>query len=404
MKFSQISTLLNNTLVPNVFGGSSGVTIAEDLSNVVDLGTAIANIDGDTLKNYAQDLVVGVFDTYVDTRSYKDETYGLFMSEIEYGGALQRVKAKLMNTYDTNILTLTSIGSSGPDYTDGHYYGTDWDSKIYTKDVGFKLPYSTSIEMFKKSFTSASGVQKLFAMIEANIDTSLKVELNTLARGVLRKLILSAYQGSRVIPLITTYNTKFGYTSSDAGYVTVSNWSQNESFKIFCQTLVLELRKYITDINSKYNDGVVYTFTPESDSRCILLTEFAAELDVALGSVYHKELVDGLGEYSTINYWQNASTSLIPQITAAAGNTPASVHDQVKEVTTPAQGQTPAVVTTIDHVVGVLFDRYSAFITDKLDKVTTKYVAEEDFVTYFHHVIKSYSIDTRNTAVILQLA
>ena len=38
MKFSQISTLLNNTLVPNVFGGSSGVTIAEDLSNVVDLG------------------------------------------------------------------------------------------------------------------------------------------------------------------------------------------------------------------------------------------------------------------------------------------------------------------------------------------------------------------------------
>ena len=93
MEFSKIATLLNTTLVPNVFGGDSGVTIAEDLSNIVDLGTKLANIDGDTLKTYLKDFVVGVFDTYVDTRSYKDETYGLFLSEIEYGGALQRVKA-----------------------------------------------------------------------------------------------------------------------------------------------------------------------------------------------------------------------------------------------------------------------------------------------------------------------
>lgn len=398
MKFEKIAPLINNTLVPNVFGGDSGVTIAEDLSNIVDLGTAIEDIDGDTLKNYALDLVVGVYDTYVDTRSYKEETYGLFMSEIEYGGALQRVKAKLMKAYDSNIVTLVSRDNSGPDYTDGHYYGTEWDSRLYTKDAGFKLPYSTSIEMFKKSMTSAAGVQKLIAMIEANIDTTLKVELNTLARGVLRQLILSAYQGSRVINLITTYNTKYGYTSSDDGYVTLANWSQNESFKIFCQTLVLELRKYITDINEKYNNGDVYTFTPESDSRCVLLTEFATEMDVALSSVYHKELVDGLGEYQTINYWQNSSTDLIPQISAT------SVHDEIKEITTPAVGETPAVVTTISNVVGVIFDRYSAFITDKLDKVTTKYVPEEDFVTYFHHVIKSYQIDPRNTAVALVLA
>lgn len=400
MEITKIASLLNNTLVPNVFGGEDGVTIAEDLSNIVDLGTAIEDIDGDTLKNYAQDLVVGVFDTYVDTRSYEEETYGLFMSEIEYGGALQRVKAKLMKAYDSNIVTLVSRGKDGPDYTDGHYYGTEWDSRLYTKDVAFKLPYSTSIEMFKKSMTSAAGVQKLFAMIEANIDTTLKVELNTLARGVLRKLILSAYQGERVINLITTYNNKFGYTSEDAGYVTVSNWSQNESFKIFCQTLVLELRKYITDINTKYNNGEVYTFTPESDSRCVLLTEFATEMDVALSSVYHKELVEGLGEYRTINYWQNGSEDLIPQITAVSGSVPASVHDQISEITTP--GENPE-ITTIDHVVGVIFDRYSAFITDKLDKVTSKYVAEEDFVTYFHHVIKSYQIDPRNTAVALVL-
>lgn len=398
MKLTQIATLLNNTLVPNVFGGDTGTTIAEDLSNVVDLGTALANIDGDTLKNYAKTLVAGVFDTFVDTRAYKNETYGIFLDEITFGGAVQRVKAKLASAKDSAALNLVSAADSGPDYTDGHFYGTDWDSRIYDKDVAFKIPFSIGEEMLRKSFTSAAGVQKLIAMIEANIDTTLKVELNTLARGVLRKLILDAKQGSREIQLITLYNTKYNYTSENVGYVDLTNWAQDENFKIFCQTVILELRKYITDINSKYNNGDVYTFTPEEDSRCILLTEFAAEMDVALSSVYHKELVDGLGDYQTINYWQNASTALLPQISSS------SVHDEVKEITTPASGENPAVVTTVSNVVGVIFDRYSAFITDRLDTVSAKYVPEELFYTYFHHVSKRYCIDPRNTSIVLTLA
>ena len=399
MTYSQIATLLNNTIVPNIFGGDDdGFTIAENLINIVDLGTKIADMDVNTLKNYAQDLAVGVFDTFVDTRSYKEESYGLFMSDIEFGGALQRVKAKLLSASDANLLTLTSAADSGPDYTDGKFYGTEWDARLYTKASGFKVKYSISTEMFKKSFTSAAGVAKLIAMIEANVDTTLKVELNGMARGVLRKLILDAYTGNRVIQLITTYNTKYGLTSDDPGYITMNNWSQSERFKIFCQTLILELRKYITDINEKYNNGDVYTFTPESDTRCILLTEFAAEMDVALSSVYHKELVDGLGDYMTINYWQNPSKDLIPQLSDN------SVHDCIKEITAVGTGGADDTVTSVGSIVGVLFDRYSAFITNKVDKVTSKYVPEEDFTTFFHHIVKEYSIDPRNTSIVLQLA
>lgn len=406
MTLSQISTLLNNTLVPNVFGGDSGVTIAEDLINVVDLGTKLANIDGDTLKTYLKDFVVGVFDTYVDTRSYKDETYGLFLSEVEYGGALQRVKAKLGAATDTPILTLVSAANSGPDYKDGHYYGAEWDSTLYTKDSGFMVPWSLSTTMYQRYFTTPAGVQKLVAMIEANIDTQLKVELNTLARGVLRKLVLSAYTGSRYIPILTQYNSEMGFESTDPGYVTIATFKQSEAFKIWCQELVLKLRKYVTDINTKYNNGDTYTFCPESDSRCIMLTEFATTLEVAKSNVFHDELVDGLGEYRTINYWQNSSADLMPHITAADldHSIPASVHDQISEITVPASGATPATVVTIDHVMGVVFDKYSAFITDKLDKTTSDYIPKGDFVSYFHHVVKSYQIDPRNTAIALVLA
>lgn len=399
MKYSQIATMLNTVIVPNLFGeGDSGgtpITITEDLRNVVDIGVAIADLSADDLKDYMKDFCVGIFDTYTDSRLYKDETYDLFLSEQEYGGAIQRVKCKLLSASDTNILTLVSAADSGPDYTDGKYYATDYNVKIYTKDVGFKVKYSISTEMFKKSFTSASGVAKLVAMIEANVENTIRLELNGLARGILRKLILSAYSGSRNIALITTYNTMHNYTSSDPGYITLVNWSDSVSFKLWVQTLMLELRKYITDYNEKYNDGTVPTFTPESDARCVLLTEFASQLDVALGSVYHKEMVEGTGAYRTINFWQNSTPDLLPQI--ASG----SLHDQVVEKVADSGD---AQVTTINHVVGLVYDRFSAFLTEKLDKTTTKYVPEEDFTTYFHHIVKSCAIDTRNTAVILTLA
>ena len=399
MLFTQISTLLNSTIVPNIFGegesGGSPITISEDLRNVVDLGKALNELSADDLKNYAQTLAVGIFDTWVDTRSYKDETYDLFISDIEYGGAVQRVKGKLFTATDTPILTLVNAADSGPDYYDGKYYGATWDAKVYTKDVGFMVQYSIPVSEFKAYFTSAAGVQKLIALIEAWIDNTLRVELNGLARSVLRQLILSAKNGSRVIPLITTYNTKMGYTSEDPGYITLANWSQSTSFKLWVQTVILELRKYMTDMNTKYNDGTVPCFSPEDETRAVLLTEFAAELDVALGSVYHKEMVQGTGSYRTINYWQNGTSELLPTI--ASG----SLHDQIKEIETNGESTK---TTTIDHVVGVFYDKYSAFITNKLEKTTSDYIAKGDFNTFFHHVVKSYAIDSRNTAVVLTLA
>lgn len=399
MTYSQIATLLNTTIVPNIFGEgeSSGtpITIAEDLRNVVDLGTALSSLSANDLKDYMNQFAVGIFDTFTDSRLYKDETYDLFLSEQEYGGAIQRVKCKLLSASDTNILTLVAAADSGPDYTDGKYYATEYNVKIYTKDVGFKVKYSISTEMFKKSFNNATSVARLVAMIEANVENTIRLELNGLARGILRQLILAAKNGSRVIPLITTYNTLKNYTASDPEYVTLANWSDSVSFKLWVQTVMLEVRKYITDYNEKYNDGTVPTFTPESDARCVLLTEFAAQLDVALSSVYHKDLVEGTGEYRTVNFWQNGTVDLLPQI--ASG----SLHDQVKETETDGSGTK---TTTIDHVVGLMYDRFSAFLTTKVDKTTSKYIPEEDFTTYFHHMVKSAAIDTRCTSVIFTLA
>ena len=399
---TQIATLLNTKIIPNYFGQgeSSGtpITLAEDLRNVVDVGKALSDFSAADLENFKGDLVVGVLDTYTDSRLFKDldeATYGIGMSESEYGGAIQRIKMKLRSASDSNILALTDASNSGPDYTDGKYYGGQWDVKTYTITDSFKVKFSISNNELKKSFTSASGVQRLIAMIEASVENTIRLELNEMARAVLRKMVLVAKTGNRVIPLITTYNTIHNYGSGDPGEITLSNWKESVTFKLWVQTVVLQLRKYMSEYNEKYNDGTVPTFTPAEDSRAILLTEFATELDVALGSVYHTDMVAGLGDYRTINFWQNGTKELLPQIGSG------SLHDQIVETVSDTPGSE---TTTIDHVVGLFYDRYSAFVSIELDKMTTKYVPEEDFTTYFKFYNRKYSIDPRNTNVILTLA
>jgi len=400
---TQIATMLNTVLIPNYFGeGKDGsnnpITITEDLRNVVDLGKALSDLSVNDLENFKGDLVVGVLDTYTDAREFKSDdeaTYGLFVSSEDYGGAIQRVKCKLLSATDSNLLALVDASNSGPDYTDGKFYGVPVDAKIYTKMDSFRVKFSISNNELKKSFTSAAGVGRLIAMIEVTVRNTIALQLNATARGVLRELILQAYNGAREVKLLTLYNTRFGFSSTDPGYVDISNWNQNETFKIWCQSTILKLRKGIADYNEKYNDGTVETFTPEADSRAIFLTDFATDMDVALGSVYHTELVKGLDEYRTINFWQNGTKELVPMIQSG------SLHDQIVEKVADSGN---AQVTTINHVVGLLFDRYSAFVTYELTSMRVKRVEEEDFSTYFRDYTRRYCVDTRNTNVILTLS
>ena len=185
-----------------------------------------------------------------------------------------------------------------------------------------------------------------------------------------------------------------GFTSSDPGYVSLTTWKNDDNFKIWCQTTIMNLKQYLTDINDKYNDGTVPCFTPEKDLRILALTEFGTALDTALSNVYHNTMVDGVGEYRKINYWQNGTKEMLPSVGSG------SLHDQIVE-TIADSGTTTA---TIDHIAMVLYDKYSVFMTEKLEKTTSEYVGAEDFTTFFHHIAKSLALDTRNSAIVLTLA
>lgn len=379
MKLTQIATLLNETLVPNYLG--QDVTISEDLSNVVELGTAIANLDGEEVKNFAGDFIVGVARNVMDTRQYRRETYGLMNDAREYGGVIQRVKTKLLGATDSPIWTL----ESGQDYFDGKYYGVETDVKIYSKDTAFQVKNSIPTEMYKQYFTSADGVREFVAMIESTVDNTITLELNSLAKTTLQQLI-ATIDNTRSISLLTMYNNNAGLSGADA--LTAQDALFNAPFLRWAAEMIIRLRDLTQDMSEKYNDGTVPTFTPSDDLRVTLLSEFARAIEFNMeADTFHRDLVS-VGEYNTINFWQNASDDLLPTLGVTA------------EIKTHVGGGDPV---TVSNVVGLIYDRYTAGLTARLDKITAQYIANGDYTTYFHHIANSRFIDTRNTAIALKL-
>lgn len=385
MTLTQISTLLNNTIVPNLMG--ENLTISENLENIVDLGTAIADLEAEDVKDYAGAFVVGVARNIMETRRYKAETYGLMNDAREYGGVIQRVKAQLLSSTDSPIWTL----ENGTDYFDGTYHAIETDVKIYNKDTAWMITNSIPTEMFKQSFTSEDGVRKLIALIEATVDNTLTLELNGLAKTTLHQMIASASLDGRKIQLLTIYNDLMGLTGDDA--LTASTALFNAPFLRWCAMTIVRLRDMVQDFNKKYNDGTVPTFTPSEDIRITLLSEFTRAIEFNMeADTFHNDLVS-YGEFNTINFWQNSSNELLPNLGVTA---------QVKAHWGENEG-TPVDPVSIKGVVGLIYDRYSAGLCARLSKITATYIAPGDFTNYYHHVANSRFIDTRNTGIVLTL-
>lgn len=398
---TQISSIINGVMIPNQFGGDSEnsyVTIAEDLRNVVDAGTALNALSSSEFLDYTQKLAVGVLRTYFDGRRIGESSYGIEMDSQEYGGIIQRVKARLLKMKDSHALDLISVNddSSAPSYLDGHFYGMDFDVKLYEKSVSGKVVNSISEEKTRKMFTTEQGVIDWFGFIDANVANTIENDLNQLSKAVIRKFILNASNGSRRINLIPMYNTLRGYTSTDAGYISLDNWKDSENFKLFCQEIIIRLKKKMREYNEVLNDGTVPTFTPEEDVRVLLLDEFGTAVDFAQSSVYHKELTD-IGEYRTIGFWQSPSHSIIESISTT------SASDKIKETETDPTDTTKTITTNVSYVVGCIYDKYAMGIVQRLRFTSVEPVGAEGFVNYHHHITRDYWVDPRNAGIILCL-
>lgn len=379
MNYSNIASILNNAIMKNFVGNTT--TVAENLSNIVEVGTLVSDLTVDQLKTFNNDLVSGVHN-YVISKIYESKRFRLFKDAQEYGGAIQRIMATdNFVAQDSHLLNLVSDGSTS--YFDGKYYGLNLSSRVYTDTKAFKVVHSVSDDTISQYFTNAEDVAKYFGLLESTERNTITMELEALEKRVINKAIIDTIAGGRVINLLTAFNTYIGdsYTLTELR----ADRDMLAYFGSFCKSLIAQLVDYIKEPNKKYNDGTVLTWSPADKIEVELLTQFATDIEYIGNPIEPNPAV--MISFDTVTAWQNSGTDMLPSLAIAS-----TIVD--------TNGTTS---TSVDNIVGFIYDVDGLGITTKRNKVTVEPVGAEGFTNYHHHLANNYFVDKRLSAVALVL-
>ena len=378
MQLNQIAALLNETMVPNILG--EGTTIAEDLSNFADLGTKIADLSAEQVKDYTASFIANVIKTYYDERIFNKTIPGLFRDFEEWGGIIQRVKAGLSEVTEDVSQNL----QNGVSYDPFVYHGFDHDNVVFTKDCTFELDWSIPDNMYKTAFSSVAELQNFISYIYNRAENTMNVNHYATAMAALRALILA--NSSKTVHLLTMYNTT--HFASESDYLTADEALENAAFCKWYNRQILLLKKAVTDVSTKYNDGTVETFTPAEDVNVIQLAQVALAIEMNMTSgVYHKDLVE-IGNYSEVNFWQNSDDDLIPAL-SIAGQVKGNVGSEATQ--------------TLGPIASVIFDKFACGVTSRPEIVTSQYNGKGRFTNFFRSIWCQFYVATNQNCIICAL-
>jgi len=396
MTLTQISEILNNSIVPAIMGDE--FTVHPNLDNIVDLGTKISAMTAEQFKTYFNDFCAQVR-TYTDPRGYSPEELPLFVDSQEYGGIVQSIKSDFTTTRDSHLYSLVD----GTTYDDvNKYFGTSFDNKIYEKDSTYSIAKSIPNSMYKKAFLSADGVSQLVALIETWIMNTVRREASALEHNLLADLALNGVQ----INLVSTYNelvkngdintiiSTYTGTSGDntvdidktvAVSVTSTNCVYNPFFMQWAMETISNIVSAAKFANKKYNDGTVSTWLTKNDTIMIYNSVFKNRMN----ALNINADLDGASVYDT-PFWNVQTDSLVPTI---SNSTKIVYSDDGTETTNK----------TLNNVIGMFYDRWAVGYTTTPIEPRTSYNADGDFYNQFRDFNNRYWIDTRNTAIVFTL-
>lgn len=373
MIVKQVYEILNS-IVEEVTG-QSGI-VAEDLSNIVDIGsTLFSNTSTD---NYVHALINRIGRTIFVNRLYESTAPNITRDAWEYGSVLQKVRCELPEAVSNPTWSLTK----GQSYDPFVFTPPDIVVKYYNSKTTFQVQMSFTERQVKESFNNIEELNRFFSMIENAIRTTITLNRDNLTMRTINNLMAEKIKVNKgVFNLLSMYNTAFGTT------LTAAKALSDTQFLKFATATIMNISERMKPASVLYNNSGVVTFSPKDKQKLVLLSEFSIALDIYLYSTtYHNELLK-LGSFDTVPYWQGSGT------TTPNFSTSSSIN--VK----PVSGGN---AITQSGILGVIFDRDACMICNENSRVTTQYNALGEFTTYFYKEDASYFNDlSENVAVFL---
>lgn len=381
MDVKQIYQLVNGA-TGEVLGKTD--LVAEDLSNIVDVGTEVINAAA--VDNYVKSLVNRIGKVIFVNRPYTGKVPSVLMDGWEFGSVLQKITAELPNATENETWELTD----GQEYKQDIFYKPSVSAKFYNSKVTFEVPISITERQVKESFGSAAELNGFISMLYAAVEKSMTIKTDALIMRTINNMIVETFANepqngeARAINLLARYKTQFNkqLTAAKAIY--------DSDFVRFASYVIALFADRFGTISTLFNVGGKARFTSSDRLHIVLLSEFAKAAQTYLYSdTYHNEFVK-LPNAETVPYWQGS------------GKTYAFADTATIKTTKTVEGT--AVNTTISGILGVMFDRDSLGVCNLDRRVTTSYNAKAEFFNNFYKFDAGYFNDTNENFVVFYVA
>ena len=388
MEVKQIYDLVNK--VTKEVLGESALSVSEDLSNVVDLGTELFNANA--VDKYVKTLVNHIGKVVFVNRAYQGGVPKVLMDGWEFGSVLEKIQADIPEATENESWELEDKKSYDPNI----FYKPKVSAKFFNSKVTFEVPCSFTDMQVKQSFDNATQLNAFISMIYNAVEKSMTLKLDGLIMRTINNFIgetianeytdsdYTAKSGVRAINLLYKYNNteNKGKTALTADVAMYS--------KDFLRYASREINLYMSRLSrmsTLFNIGGKERFTPRDLLHVVMLDEFTTAVSTYLESdTFHNELVK-LPNYEHVPFWQGSGTDY--------------AFDTTSKIDVKTSGG-HAVATS--GILCCMFDRDALGVCNQDRRVTSNYNPKAEFTSNWFKWDASYFNDQNENFIVFFIA
>lgn len=385
MEVKQVYNLVN--LATSEIIGESTVLL-EDLSNVVDVGTAIFNANA--VDRYVKSLVNHIGRVIFVNRAYAGNVPSVLMDAWEFGSVLEKIRAELPEATENESWELTD----GASYDPNIFYQPHVSAKFFNKKVCFEIPMSFTEMQVKQSFSSATQLNGFMSMLYNTVDKAMTIKVDSLIMSTIANMIgetvynefpsgdYGGSSGVKAVNLLYLYNAR--YTTAN---LAAKDAITDPAFIRFAAYTMGVYAKRMSRISKLFNIGGTDKFTPPDYLHWVLHSDFAMGADVFLQSdTFHNEFTR-LPKAETVPFWQ--------------GSGKAFDFDDTSKINIKTASN-----NTIEFggIIGIMFDRDALGVANLDRRVTTNWNPKAEFYSNWYKFDAGYFNDTDENFVVFYVA
>lgn len=376
MEIKQVYQFVNDA-ASEVIGGTA--VVEEDLSNIVDVGTAIFNASA--FDAYVKSLVNHIGKVIFVNRPYRGSAPSVLMDAWEYGSVVEKIHSEMPVAVENESWDLVD----GQSYDPHVFHQPVAEAKFFNKMTTFEIERSITERQVKQSFSSANQLNAFVSMLFNEIDKAMTVRTDALIMRTINNMIVETAKdanANRAVNLLSKYNQLYGQS------LTADKAIVNPDFIRYAAYQIALYTDRLTRMSTLFNVGGKQRFTPKDLQHIVMLSEFRAAADVFLQSgTFHDEYTK-LVNAETVPFWQGSGTDYSFASTGSINAKPASGGD-AQEIT---------------GVLGCIFDRDALGVMNNNQRVTTQWNAKAEFTNYFYKKDARYFNDLNENFVYFYVA